>query len=78
MLNANTNSKIAIHQAAQQWGRRYYTLICWHLDETKFTYDVMADTAKQAVQNCLSDNPQDPANPYIVGKTILHIPVLGH
>lgn len=78
MRNTDTNTKYAIHQAAQQWQRKYYTLHCWHLDEQYFTYDIMAETREQAVQSCLSDNPQDNANPYIIGNVTLHIPILGH
>lgn len=74
MRDVDTNTKLAIAQAAQQWGRRYYSLTCWTLDERKFTYTVMADNRKQAVQSCLSDNPQTPM-PYIICDVTLHIPI---
>lgn len=78
MRNANTNNHIAIRQAAQQFGRKHYTLRCYHLDEQVFTYDTLADNREQAVQSCLADNPQDPSNPYFIGRVTLHAPILGH
>jgi hypothetical protein len=74
MRDVDTNTQTAIAQAAQQWGRKYYTLTCWTLDERKYTYTVMADNRQQAVQSCLSDNPQSPM-PYIIGNITLHIPI---
>lgn len=75
MTNANTHSKQAIRKVAQYFGRKHYTLRCYTLDERIFTYDILADNRQQAVQNCLCDNPQNAANPYIIGKITLHIPI---
>lgn len=78
MRNANINNQQAIRQAAQHFGRKHYTLRCYHLNEQVFTYDILADNREQAVQSCLADNPQDAANPYFIGQVTLHIPILGH
>jgi len=70
MRNASRQEQLAIQQACQHWQRPRWVLRCAMIDESTFTYDVLANTREEALRECRSDNPKA----IVLGVT-LHIPV---